>query len=649
MWSCSSDELNNETNLSENEEITRIEAISLPFDFGNSDARTAITMGANYIDLPVWAEGDTIGIYPSAGGDQLSFPITDGVGTNTCVFTGGGWALKASTSTTTYTYTAYTPFDRSYYLRKDNTSLPFSMLGQKQVGNNNSDHLGAYDLQIANGDTPTSGKINFAFQHRVAIVRMDITAPNAAYWKSITLKSLAEFTIIANINLSIENPTVIPTDKSYTVTLGLENVFTTDDDLHIVAYMMMLPVDFSGKTLEMELMDVDGNVYTAPVSIDNPTNVANPLIFGEANARWISAEFEKNEAPYLPYITFSAEKQQGFKMSKSVESLEYSLNGNVWKELNTNSIQFGGSMGNLRLRGKNLHGTATSTSSNSIVLFENETPVACSGDIRTLLDYENYKSVNTSQAKFCGLFYNCYQLISSPELPCINLANYCYYQMFSNCSNLNSAPLLPATRLVGYCYEGMFSGCIKLSSTPELPATTLAIYCYSRMFANCSNLFTVSELPATSLMEGCYESMFSGCSSLVKGPDLLATNLADCCYESMFHGCESMTTAPELPAVSISRRCYRGMFEGCKNLIESPVLPAKTLANLCYEDMFSNCSKLRKITMLAIDISAERCLSSFMYRVSSTGTFIKAKAMSSLSDAFSIPSGWTVVDYEELK
>lgn len=48
------------------------------------------------------------------------------------------------------------------------------------------------------------------------------------------------------------------------------------------------------------------------------------------------------------------------------------------------------------------------------------------------------------------------------------------------------------------------------------------------------------------------------------------------------------------------------------------------------------------------DISAEKCLDDWLSGVSSTGTFTKAPTMESLpSGASGIPTGWTVVDYEE--
>ena len=64
--------------------------------------------------------------------------------------------------------------------------------------------------------------------------------------------------------------------------------------------------------------------------------------------------------------------------------------------------------------------------------------------------------------------------------------------------------------------------------------------------------------------------------------------------------------------------------------------------------MFYNCNKLNEITMLATDISASYALTEWVYRVASTGTFIKAASMESLSrGANGIPNGWTVKNYGE--
>lgn len=640
LLGCTSDELANAI-VTEESEISEIEAISLPFDFEGGDSRTAINMGSTSIALPVWRDGDTIGIYPSAGGDQLSFPIVEGINTNKCNFTGGGWALKASTATTTYKYTAYTPFNRSYYLLRDNTALPVSMLGQKQVGNDNSDHLGAYDLQIANGDTPTSGKISFSFQHKVAIVRMDITAPCAATWKSIELESNAAFTTKAAMNLSLDVATVTPTAQSNSVTLELENVKTTESDLSIVAYMMMLPVDFTNKTLSMKLTDTDDNVYTAPVTFRNPTNIANPRKFGEANPRWITAEFEEStDTEEIPYVTFTANGPQTLTMSYELKTFEYSVNNGEWKPLGTSTVAFGGTLGNLRLRGKNLQGTLIENSYghkyNSQISFGNSTSVSCSGDIRTLLDYSNYLNVTTKYANFKKMFYNCTQLTSTPDLPakdlayscydsmfygCTNLISVsklpaeklssgCYYMMFYGCTNLLAPPVLPAMTMYEDCYRLMFYGCTNLTDPPVLPATELNTECYQGMFGECINLKRAPILPAMTMYKGCYQGMFSGCTSLKEAPKLPATTLAENCYNMMFHGCTNLTEAPELPATTLAEDCYSYMFYNCTSLTEAPALPATTLADNCYESMFAKCKSLINAPNLPASTLTKGCYAS---------------------------------------
>ena len=282
VGACSSEEIISDRLIDNSEtEISEIEAVIGKLQY--EDSRTAVTMGdfsSSSIKL-VWAEKDTIGIYPTDG-DQLSFPITEGVGTNTCTFNGGGWALKNSTS-----YKAYSPFNRSYYYHKSN-KLPVSILGQKQIGNGNADHLGKYDLQIAAGKTPTTGKISFEFKHQVCFIRMDLTAPRAATWKSITLESDALFTTEATINIASETPSIAATSTANEITLDLENVKTEENEI-ITAYMVVLPVNLTDKTLNVILTDSNGDDFKTTAVIAN--DYRN---FKSGFARWIKADFPPN-------------------------------------------------------------------------------------------------------------------------------------------------------------------------------------------------------------------------------------------------------------------------------------------------------------------------------------------------------------------
>ena len=220
-------------------------------------------------------------------------------------------------------------------------------------------------------------------------------------------------------------------------------------------------------------------------------------------------EDENDEAasslPIPPYVTFTSNEEVGFRMTPdygyTISDLEYSVNYGEWIAIPSNGISdgvtFGSSKGNLRLRGKNLNGTATNEFTCSNISFSsNETnaKVACTGDIRTLLDYENYNTVNTSNARFCKLFSTCDILTSAPELPATELANDCYNGMFFECQLLTTAPELPAMTLAKGCYFNMFNNCRALTSAPELPATKLANNCYNGMFYECTNLESVTML-----------------------------------------------------------------------------------------------------------------------------------------------------------
>ena len=309
-------------------------------------------------------------------------------------------------------------------------------------------------------------------------------------------------------------------------------------------------------------------------------------------ADWITGAILKGTTDVkdkTPYVTFSAPAEQTFKMvcygGYTISNLEYSVNFGDWKEVKDGEgVTFGGKNGGLRLRGKNVKGTADSNDTRiySTITFifdkdkENKVNtnvmVACTGDIRTLLDYDHYETVSTSEARFVNLFNNCQALTSAPKLPATDIAKDCYNGMFYYCRYLKNAPELPATTLADQCYQNMFYACVSLTSAPKLPATKLAFNCYANMFSYCYWLKEAPELPATTLASQCYQDMFTNCY---------------------------FKKAPKLPAEIMKTNCYAGMFAGCTNLTEAPELPAKQLESFCYSRMFQGCTKLSTVTMLA--------------------------------------------------
>ena len=253
---------------------------------------------------------------------------------------------------------------------------------------------------------------------------------------------------------------------------------------------------------------------------------------------------------YIPYVTFTAEKAQKFMMTEhdgyKISELEYSVNNGDWTTLEAGTgVTFGGSNGNLRLRGTNLNGTSVTGQYSTITFTDSNVPVACTGDIRTLLDWDNYTTVNTENAMFIKLFENCSVLTSAPELPATSLAYNCYYCMFLGCTNLKSAPKLPAPTLTTCCYFGMFSMCTNLKTAPELPAEALAYQCYDSMFSGCTNLKTAPKLPAKKSRRECYASMFSGCTNL-KSAELSIEFLDRGCCNFMFNNCTNLSSVTML-------------------------------------------------------------------------------------------------------
>ena len=355
-----------------------------------------------------------------------------------------------------------------------------------------------------------------------------------------------------------------------------------------------------------------GMKYTLDLTLGKNELTLNTLSVGEWNKETVTG---LNAEPVIPYVTFTAEKSQTFTMNFKPgtyeafsmgdgEYFEYSVGHGEWVRFKTTveNIPFGGTEGSLRLRGKSSKGTFSGGYSTIEFTTENS-PVDCTGDIRTLIDYENYADVNTADAKF--------------------------YRLFCQNTQLRTPPSLPATTLTESCYEEMFKGCTALTKAPsELPATTLKENCCEQMFYGCTALTQAPALPAETLAYSCYNGMFYGCTALTKAPALPATTLAGLCYQSMFWGCTALTQAPsELPATTLADWCYQYMFLGCTALTQSPVLRATTLANNCYKEMFSGCSQLSSVTMLATNIYESYASSYFSDWLTNAGTSAQSRKL----------------------
>ena len=272
--SCSQElALVNETNVvDENQENTSVELRSLSATMGDFKSETmadefpatrSVIVEDESGDLQlVWAETDTIGIFPSTG-MQVAFPMASSAGTKNATFDGGGWGLKTSA-----TYSAYFPLIGEFYL--DRTNIPMIISTQVQNGNGSSAHIGKYDYMAAvNSVVNEYGGVEFNFNHLVSILHMQIKMPQGGKYSYVAIETSGKFTTEATINLS--DGTVTPTKQSPIQIMRLENVELDNSEENPVleVWIVIHPVDLTDKMLYTKIYDEDNNCYTTTMQAKN--------------------------------------------------------------------------------------------------------------------------------------------------------------------------------------------------------------------------------------------------------------------------------------------------------------------------------------------------------------------------------------------
>ena len=370
----------------------------------------------------------------------------------------------------------------------------------------------------SNVTNPGDNSLTLTMNRLMARVVVEIADFNDQYTKNATVKSV---TINGNIKAykheadgkfyALIDPNSIPGATAPFLTLEVEDGTSKTTE-----------------TLTTTPSFVAGNSYTYQLKVGkNKVSVSGITVADWENTGIITNNGKAEQI--IPYVTFTADGDQTFKMTTervyTISGLEYSVKDGEWTPVVANTeVPFGGDKGDLRLRGKNPNGTAKDNSNYSNIRFTNEdVKVACTGDIRTLLNWKYYDTVDTKNARFCWLFSCCSVLTSAPVLPATTLASYCYYNMFNCCTSLESAPVLPATTLASNCYYEMFYGCTSLTSAPELPAEKLSQECYKYMFRRCTKLSTVTMLASSDQITNRFYCCYSWLDDAGTDPNVTRT------------------------------------------------------------------------------------------------------------------------------
>lgn len=540
LASCSSSEDFFTENLGDNNKSVKMTFTASQEN--GSATRTAIGKdGENTIIL--WSESDVIKV--TNGTETKDFTLTAGQGTTKATFNG-----EISESATYY----------AIYPNQNGVSFSGNKFSGVELKATQEAKEGSFDPEAAIMVAKSNGT-NLPFKNVVAYFKVTPTFDCSeivvtAHKSTDALAGTFDVAIGDDGTPSISNIT----NKSREV--KLTGTIKKDKDY----YILLLPGTFEyGFSVTLKPKDDTTKKYFKQ---KNSSFILN------RNDLWNLVKMEgatEVSESTIPYITFTADAEQTFKYydySYQVNTgngpdankyLEYSVKGGEWKDFNyVQSVSFGGSNGNLRLRAKVDQGKYLASDAGPMFKFGNDNvEVNCTGDIRTLIDYENYYCANTSKAMFMNFFNSMKNLKSAPDLPSMELASQCYCAMFKGCTGLTTAPELPATTLASQCYYEMFNGCTGLTTAPKLTATTLVYGCYREMFSGCTSLTTAPKLPATTLAMDCYDKMFYDCSNLSK-VTMLATNYsAQWCLDNWLDN--AGTSAQSRTLKLASQTVYNGL------------------------------------------------------------------------------------------
>lgn len=399
---------------------------------------------------------------------------------------------------------------------------------------NSLESLAAADFMSFRGEqsnTDKSNQLTLVMNRMMARVVVEIAGFNDQYTTNATVNSLSICGVKAYKHSDNKFYALIDPSSTPSTTAPFLSLEVADGESKATEKYTTTPTTF-----------VAGKSYTYKLTVGKNKISVSGITVADWDNTGIITEGSKAEQ-IIPYVTFTANGEQKFKMTTknyTISGLEYSVNDGEWATVEAGTeVTFGGTNGNLRLRGTNTYGTASAWNKYSTITFTNNVNVTCTGDIRTLMNWRNYSTVDTQYAKFCYLFKDCAVLTSAPELPATKLADDCYNSMFQGCTSLTAAPNLNATTLADGCYSGMFYGCTSLTAAPELNATTLVSHCYTYMFESCTSLTSAPELKATTLAASCYDNMFYGCTKLstvtMLAPSDQISKATYCCYNWLYN------------------------------------------------------------------------------------------------------------------
>lgn len=225
-----------------NEDVIRSISFFVP-DLVNDGSETKTVLTGTAF---TWAATDTVGIYPNKG-SQIFFAMTDGAGTNTAVFDGGGWAFRGGA-----TYYSYYPFIADFYL--DRTRIPVHFDGQFQKGPNDFSHFGEYDYLYTGPTEENGGAISFTYKHLICVMKFVATLPAGTYKQLTVTAPSPVFVKKGHFSLLDETPAVKGDEFTKELSIALNDI-TVNGTESVEINLVSAPFDLTGKSMIISVID----------------------------------------------------------------------------------------------------------------------------------------------------------------------------------------------------------------------------------------------------------------------------------------------------------------------------------------------------------------------------------------------------------
>ena len=198
-----------------------------------------------------WEYDDIVGVYTPKGTRIKHWALTASDDGKTSSFSSYGWSLVEDKK-----YYLYSPYNSSYFVNDiPITELPISLEGQIQMENNSLTHLAAYDYMIGEGNT-IGTSADFTMNHLCSVLRIEFVSPKSATYTKVVLQTSNDV-FCRKATMNLETQSLNATTRERSMELALDNI-AVDEGETLVAYMVVVPVDLSGRDVSLAIISDDG-------------------------------------------------------------------------------------------------------------------------------------------------------------------------------------------------------------------------------------------------------------------------------------------------------------------------------------------------------------------------------------------------------